>query len=461
MGGVEDCRVCGTALPAGATHCPKCGFPVALGKELNGPIHVPSEPEGLGDVSPTPAGGSGPESLGPDSEVNASLARGLEDRSELLRSIDRDAPDMTAELCEAALTEASGRASDAQQILRSAQARMDRETEELLGRHLENLESRGRALQSTGLRLALESELGSLAEGFVGGEAAASVAALAAAERRLDAIEAHWRGLQALLAQVTTLREQAAALGISLDGLPDRVATIRADLAAAAVTERELDLAAQTAAEALMRLHEAIPPALERELARHDVALREHPARSARAQPARRRHAEAVDHLKSGRLEDAVRSVRELREALNELARESEAAPPPVAPTPAPVASPPSRPVPARRAEPATIPTPSAPSSSTVPASQVEAAAPAMAPPTPSAREGAGPPDAATITALMQKVRSLAARVRSLPPESPQAASAATQIHEATELLRAHRYAEADAALSRLMRALVQTGDRS
>jgi len=457
---VASCPVCSTETSESTEHCPKCGFPRSLAARLDGPVPLPADPEA--GLSPEAAGPPArpSASAGPEAEVNASIARALEERMELLLTIDRDVPDVTGELCEAALNEASGRITDAQQVLRSAQARLDQETEELLGRHLENLEARGRVLQATGLRLALEDELGRLAETIVAGNVAASVAALSATERRLDSIEAHWRGLQGLFAQVTSLRAQATDLGIHLDGLPDRLVAARASLSSMPVTEHDLDVAAQAAAETLMHLHEAIPPALESELRRHAQALEGRRGRAPRLQTARRRQTEAVQHLKSGRLEDAVRSVRELRTAVEELAREAEEVPT-APPPPVPVA------VPEPPAGPATVPTaerspgpqhpgstapPEAPGVPRAPGGRPPGAAGAAAPPT---------PDAATVDVLMKKARSLAVRVRSLPADSEEASIAARQIHEATELLRQGQFAAADEALSRLMRALVGAGSRS
>jgi len=455
---VENCPVCSTAFPSTAEHCSKCGFPRALLARLDGPLTAPADGGAVPEPPPIPTPAHDPRPPGPEAEVNAVLARALEERMELLRAIDRDAPDVTGELCEAALNEASGRVADAQQVLRSAQGRLDRETEELLGRHLENLEARGRALQATGLRLALEEELGHLAETIVTGDAAASVAELAAAEHRLDGLEAHWRGLQGLIAQVTTLREQATDLGIRLDGLPDRLAAARASLASMAVTEHDLDAAAQAAAETLMHLHEAIPPALESELRRHAGTLDGHRGRPPKLQAARRRHAEAVEHLKGGRLEDAVRSVRELRAAIADLAKEVEA-PPPKAVGPAPVRPP--TPVPPAEASVAPPPKAVAEPSPVAPARPVGAATPGPTPVAPQPAAPGGPPSPITVDLLIKKARSLAVRVRALPPESEEAASAARQIHEATELLRLRRYEEADEALSRLMRALVSVGPPS
>jgi outer membrane biosynthesis protein TonB len=457
---VGSCPVCETPLPASADHCPRCGFPSALSGRLDGPVAVPAEPNDELAERPVPGGrGSSAQDDG-ESEVNASLARSLEERTELLRTIDRDAPDVTGELCEAALNEASGRTGDAQQILRSAQGRLDRETEELLARHLESLENRGRLLESTGLKLALEDELGHLAESIVASSPASSVAALAEAELRMDELEAHWRGLQGLLGQVATLRAQATELGIRLPDGPDRLSALRSGLASRPATDHDLDAAAQAAAETLMHLHEAIPPALEQELARHAKTLEAHRGRSAKGQPARRHHAEALQHLKNGRLEDAARSVQELRAALEELAQEAEEAPPaPVPVPPTPVTPPaPSTPAPLPAAPPPSSAAPArapAPRTAVVPATR-EAPGPA-APPTPSVREAAAL-DPTVVATLMNKARSLAVRVRSLPPDSAEAADAARQIHEATDLLRAKRYAEADAALTRLMRALASAG---
>jgi len=444
---------------------------VVLWGRLDGPLPPPADPEEALSPEPPPRLVRPSTREGPETDVNASLARALEERTGLLLTIDRDAPDVTGELCEAALNEAAGRFGDAQQVLRSAQGRLARETEELLGRHLENLEARGRQLEASGLRLAMEEELGTLAETIVGGEAVSSVAALREAERRLDGIEAHWRGLQGLIAQVTTLRQQAAELGIPLDQISDRLDSVRSTLGSMKVTERDLDVAAQVAAETLMRLHDAIPPALEVELARHAQTIEAHRDRRPKARTARLQHSEAVRHLASGRLEEAVRSVRELRATLEELAREVEEAPvePPPEPGPAPAPSVAAPEPPSEAPPPTTLPVVAGPGAKPRPTIVEVAPTPRLPPRT---ADGAAPrpssevptptptsdrpvaPDAAFVQTLMKKARSLAVRVRSLPPDSEEAADAARDIHAATDLLRAGQYAEADEALSRIMRSL-------
>lgn len=459
---VASCPVCDAPVDESADHCSKCGFPTVLWGRLDGPLPAPAEPDDTFPSEPPPSPGGSVLRESPETEVNASLARALEERTDLLLTIDRDAPDVTGELCEAALSEAAGRVGDAQQVLRSAQGRLDRETEELLARHLENLEARGRQLEASGLRLAMEAELGNLAETIVAGDAISSVAALREAERRLEGVETHWRGLQGLIAQVTTLRQEAAELGIPLDRVPDRLDSVRSKLATMAVTDRDLDGAAQAAAESLMQLHEAIPPALELELARHAETIEAHRDKRSKARAARLQHVEAVRHLSNGRLEEAVRSVRELRTTLAELAREVEAAPPPpprtaptsavAAPTPAPDLSAPPRTAPAAEASPPKPPVPPP-----TPGVERPSAVPPAAPPAPApGAEPGGTPDAAFVATLMKKARTLAVQVRSLPADSPAAALAAREIHAATDLLRTGRYAEADASLSRIMRTLAE-----
>jgi hypothetical protein len=455
------CPVCEASPAALATHCPRCGFPTALYATLHGPVDLGPAPvaDGLVEGAPPSLGSAPPtrSAVGPEATVNATIVQALVERVALLSTVDRDAPDVTGELCEAALNEAGGRVADAQQILRSAQGRLARETEELLGRHLADLEARGRTLQETGLRFPLEDQLAHIAENVVSGDVSAAVPGLLAAERRVGLIESHWHGLQALVAQVMTLRAEAEALGIEVGNACERLEAARASLATMPATEHDLDVTAQAAAEALMALHEAIPPALEAELARHQVALGSHEAPAPAATSARKLHDEVSQHLREGRLENAIASLRELRAELARLERE----PAPVSPVPPPPAAEPLR---------APAPEPVAP----VEAGPPEGAAARGVPPPPPGRAavseaGAAPPPAPApatagpevVAGLLRKARSLAARVRSLPPDSPEAASAAQEIHDATELLRAKRFAEADAALSRLMRTLTVPPARS
>ncbi len=62
---------------------------------------------------------------------------------------------------------------------------------------------------------------------------------------------------------------------------------------------------------------------------------------------------------------------------------------------------------------------------------------------------------------LLKKAWSLAARVRTLPPDTEIAHEAAVQIRDATEFLRSRMLKEADLTLTRLMRMLSSEAARS
>ncbi|HLM70941.1 MAG TPA: hypothetical protein VK423_06140, partial [Thermoplasmata archaeon] len=151
-----------------------------------------------------------------------------------------------------------------------------------------------------------------------------------------------------------------------------------------------------------MLLHEAIPSALTEELGRIERTIDEYPEDHVPSAVARRLHLEASRHLKRGRLSEAVRSVQDLRRELAELEVAAAASP--------------------ARTEPP-------------PESVIET-------------------DDEMMSRLLKKARTLASRVRTLPPDSDIAHDAAVQIREATDLLRSRQLKEADLTLSRLMRML-------
>jgi len=155
-------------------------------------------------------------------------------------------------------------------------------------------------------------------------------------------------------------------------------------------------------------LHEAIPTSLEEELARHATTLDGYPEDHVPSAVARRLHLEATRHLKKGRLPEAVQSVRDLRRAIEAVEKEA-----------------------STRA------------------------------PAPSAADIARETEAEMLDRLLKKARSLAARVRTLPPESETAREAAAEIRSATEMLRARELVQADQTLARLMRMLSAEPERS
>ena len=399
----SSCPICEQPIASTAVHCSVCGFPTGLAIEGLRSISE-EETEGLVADGPVAAVGARPKSvavpLSAEEELNAAISRDLRSKMDLVRGLG-PGPDVTAELCEAALSEAEGRVAEALDILRSAQQRLETQTDEVLRTRAQLLADRRSVLEKTGVHFALGEDLVELNSAIESGEREVAANLLVAAEQRIGQFEADWKGLQGLLSQIQGLRAEAEELGFPLGEISSEVEAIRDHLAGPSITEEELDRIAEEAAQTLMLLHEAIPSSLESELARHEATLSKYPDDSSASAAARRLHLEATRHLKKGRLSEAVQSVRDLRAELVEL--EKKTALPPPAP-----------PVPAEAAE----------------------------------------SEAAMLDRLLKKARTLAGRVRTLPPDSETAHDAAIQIREATELLRARQLKEADLTLSRLMRML-------
>jgi len=320
---------------------------------------------------------------------------------ELVRGLGRSFPDATSELCQAALGEAEGREGEALETLRGAQMRMEREVDELLEQRTRSVADRRDVLVKNGVHFSLGDSLDRVREELSLGRREEAAAHLLEAERRVAQFESDWKGLQGLLAQIEGLRNEALELGLPLGEISGEVEAIRDRLSGPNLTEDALDELAQAAAQALMLLHEAIPTSLEEELARHATKLDTFPEDHVPSAVARRLHLEATRHLKKGRLPEAVQSVRDLRLAVEAIEKES-----------------------------------------------VTHAAPST--PAETARET----EAEMLDRLLKKARTLAGRVRTLPPESETAREAASEIRNATELLRARQLVEADQTLARLMRML-------
>jgi hypothetical protein len=327
----------------------------------------------------------------------------------LVRELGRSFPDATSELCQAALNEAEGRESEALEILRSAQARLEREIDDLLEQRIRSTSERRDALAQIGVRFSLGSAWKEIANELAQGRREDVTGTLLDAERRVAQFESDWKGIQGLLAQIDGLRSEAGELGLPLNEITAELEGIRDRLEAPSLTEESLDEVAQAAAQTLMLLHEAIPTSLEGELQRHAVTLDRFPEEHVPSAVARRLHVEASRHLKKGRLPEAVQSVRELRQQIEAIEHE-----------------------------------------------EAEGGIQPPIVPIPETRET----EAETLDRLLKKARSLAARVRTLPPDSETAREAAMEIRNATELLKSRELTEADQTLARLMRMLAAEGTR-
>jgi hypothetical protein len=405
-----SCPICEQPIPSTVGHCSVCGFPTALaieGLRSLGPHGATaSELEALTVPDGRPAA-TAVEPPSAEAEMCAAISRDIRSKLDYVRELGRGAPDVTSDMCQAALNEAEGHVSEALDVLRRAQHSLDRQTDELLRTRLASIQARETTLKETGVHFALGGDLRRLTNSIDGGQREAAAGLLVETERRVGQFESDWRGLQGLLRQIDTLRKEASDLGVPIAEISAQVSEIRDQLRGPDITEDALDEVAQSAAQTLMLLHEAIPTSLEEELGRHEEVLNRYPEDHPPSAAARRLHSEAARHLKKGRLTDAVQSVRELRREIERLEQSRELR---------------------------------------------EVAV--------GAGETAGPPtpvvetEAETLERLLKKARSLAGRVRTLPPDSELAREAASQIRDVTELLRNRELRGADQALARLMRTL-------
>jgi hypothetical protein len=408
----SSCPICEQPIPSTAAHCAVCGFPTGLAIEGlrsgDGSDTAPAEPESgvAGPRTAAPRAKLPAPPPSPEEELNAAISRDLRAQMEVLHDLEHG-PDVTSELCQAALIEAEGRAAEALGILRSAQSRLDHDTSALLAERTQQLKERRAALEQGGVRFALGADFERLSGAMESGQRREAVAFLVETDRRVGQLESDWKGLQGLLAQIEGLRNEAVELALPLGEVSSELEGIRDRLREHELTEERLDTFAQEAAQTLMLLHEAIPSSLAEELSRSETSLDRFPEEHSASAVARRLHLEASRHLKKGRLSEAMQSLRELRRELLELEKQP-----------------------------------------TVPATAVA--------------EGAAAEDEdEMLDRLLKKARSLAARVRTLAPDSETARDAAVQIREATELLRGRQLQEADLTLSRLMRMLSTEPARS
>ena len=411
---MSDCPVCEQSLPAAATACTSCGFPTALALDALRALSE-GEPEPVSAPAPkveAPARrrSGRPASSTPEEELVQRIALDTDNHLGVLQELGGDTADVASDLRQAALAQADGRVVEALDILRRALGRVQEQSRTLFEVRVKELEARDAALRTSGVHSNTSEEAAKMRVQFASGHRVEAIEVLRAADQYLSRIEGDWKGLQSLLRQIEGLRESVVESGAPLPEVEGDIATVRSILSSPGMSVERLDDASQTAARALMLLHEALPKALQEELARHDAVLGSLPSDHVHAQRARQIHSDAVRHLRRGRLNDAARSVRELRGVLRQLAEPETKAP--AAPRPA------------------------------------EPAAPAASAPRTAAET------TQFLNRLLGRARELAARVRTLPPDSDLAFEAAGEIRLATELLRARKLDEAESTLSRLMQTL-------
>ncbi|HEY6238608.1 MAG TPA: hypothetical protein VIZ68_05425 [Thermoplasmata archaeon] len=404
-----------------ATSCSTCGYPTALALDalralsLGEPTPVPAP---MGRPAP-PARRRGPKPAPPDpqGELCQRIAQDTDAHLGILQELGGDTQDVASDLRQAALAQADGQVVEALDILRRALGRVQEQGSVLFERRVREMEERDDALRRSGVGSAAGDDAAKMREMFQRGRRLEAIALLRSTDQFVARIEGDWKGLEGLLRQVDTLREAVRETGQELPEVDADVQAVRELVAGPAVTIEALDKASQTASRALMTLQEALPKALHAELSEHDRTLARLPEDHAPTQSARQIHGEALRQLRRGRLPEASASLRQLRAAIRELRTlERPATKPP--------------------AEERRTPPPEEADAPTTPVRKPEGET------------------ADYLSRLLGTARSLAARVRTLPPESEIAFEAAAEIRLATELLRARKLDEAEETLTRLMQTL-------
>jgi len=401
--------VCEQPIPSAAAFCNSCGFPTALALDALRALSE-GDPAPVMTAAPKPTAAPRrrtprPTTLSAEEQLIQRIAQDVDANLAILQDLGGETLDVATDERQAAITEADGRAVEALDIMRRALGRVQEQSQSLFERRVAEVERRDAALRASGVGSSVAHETAQMRELFRDNRRIDAIVLLRAADQYLGRIEGDWKGLQSLLKQIEGLRESVRETGGPIPEVEADIQEVRGLLAAPNVTIDRLDSASQTASRAVMLLNEALPKALEEELARHDGTLGglrpEHPP----VQQARALHQEAVRQLRRGRLNEATASIRELRAILLLMEKE-----PPV----------------------------------------VEAPTEATAAP-----ESSGPINTTEfLQRLLAKARDLAARVRTLPSESEIAYEAAGEIRIATELLRSRKLEEAEATLARLMRTL-------
>lgn len=470
----EQCAICDANVADDAAHCTTCGFPLAISELAARLVEELPEPEpsvlprrgqAEAPAKPRTRERSAPVAgRDPQVEVVNRIARDVSHAVSLLQDLGGDGADIANELAQAAFTEAEGRVGEVLVLLRDAQGRVSIRLKEQFDARLKQLEERQVAMISAGVSINLGADIDRIRTDIRAGRREAALQRIETVDRNLSRIESDWRGLQGLLRQIESLREAARLLELDVSEPDDSLRLVRVILAQPALDVGALDHAAELAAEALMRLHDSIPLALEEFLDRLASQVATWPAAFEGRRRAAELDREAHKLLKANRLVEATQKATELHQLIVatgvpvEPTAAEEAPPPPPVPTQAPR---PLEPVASRRVEridrpvltarPTPPPAPPPVPSETPPSPPRMAAPTAPLPPEPTpAPRPAVPRTADAVRSLVAQARELAARMQKLPADSDLARAAAVEIRNATELLRERKMDEAEKTLAEL-----------
>jgi hypothetical protein len=443
------CAICDRELGSTASYCVACGFPPSLASLAPDAIAMaaelpsippadetsaaragagPNAPAYRGSAAPTPDAGEAADAL---KEALPRVARDLVARLALLERFGDPAKDAEAEMRQAAIVQADGRLSEALHLLRDTAARVQVRAKELFDRLLYELERRGQTLEDSGVRVSLAFEVARMRTDLEEGKTDEALRALGEVDRRLVRVEQLAGEFRSALAEIESLRDRAAAASLRLLDPAAELERLRRSLAESPPTLDTLEVAARSAVSALRSFSESV----SRQVGTSLEALAPQEGRprgdSDAMRQAELRRAQALRALSRGQVPEAIEGLIAVRAALGEASRAGPSPPrfePPAQAEPVPDESD-ALPVPSGRP-------------------------PVQPAPTPAVGEPAREFPAERLGDLLLRARELASRVRSLPPDSPLASTAAEQIVRATELLRARNLDEAERALTDLMRTL-------
>ncbi|MCI4353638.1 MAG: hypothetical protein L3K14_09730 [Thermoplasmata archaeon] len=456
---------------------------VELPDPATSPTVRPPDPDGavkprIGDRT---SGGIGRD---PQLEVVNRIARDVSHAVSLLQDLGGDGGDVANELAQAAFTEAEGRVGEVLVLLRDAQGRVSIRLKEQFDSRVKQLEDRQTSMITSGVSINLAAEIDRIRTDMRAGRREAALQRIDIADRTLSRMESDWRGLQGLLRQIEALREAARLLELDVAESDDSLRQVRVILAQPALDIGGLDHAAEMAAEALMRLHDSIPIAVEVVLDRLSGEVGSWPAGYDGRRRAFELDREAHKLLKANRLAEATQRTVELRQLVTSTGVPP--APPAREETPSPLSGPAhsdvSAPGGARsvdRTAPRRVeridrpppqprpPLPRGPASSGPqshpPPDPTEPSPTAVIPPAAPAPPKAARPAGDSVRGLVGQARALAARIQQLPGDSDLARAAAVEIRNATELLRERKMDEAERTLDelkeRLDRSLLEKGE--
>ena len=406
-----ECPICGVRLGSSDVDCSGCGYPLGLHPEavrafrdddVGGP--TPTKPGSVRSGGATTAVLQRPATVAPrardqTAEACARSAKELQGHLALLQQMGGNVGPFAGALRQAALVQAEGKIAESLDLLRASEEEANRGLTELFAQRAQELEHRATVLRQDGIAVDADATLTRLHGAISSADRTAAAGLVVTLDRELSTLERDWRGLHSLLQQIRDLQGAAREAGRPITEVDTDLASVKSLLERPQIDAELIDSASQISARALMMLHESLPEILEKDLDRHGATLSAYPSEHTPSRRAKALHSEVTRHLRRSRLSEAAKGLHELRAELQRLATAS----PPV-----PVA-----------------------------------AAPAGEP---------GGEDA--LPALLAKARALASRVRALAPDSDTAYEAAGEIRRATELLKARKLEEADAALTHLMRTL-------